>query len=251
MRRSRIDKLGPSRQKRLTGWFQSDLGRLLLERESRCLEKPIAGLFGYYLVQIGSVQPELDLLSASSVKNKFILDNQAAGSNLQADPLQLPLATDSVDGVVMHHTLDFSPDPHQVLREAERILIPEGKLILVGFNPWSLWGGWRLFHLHSDSAPWIGHFFALKRVTDWLSLLGFDLQWADYLSFRPPVQNQAIMQKLIILERFGERGWPMLGAVYVLEAVKRTFTMTPIRPKWSIGKKVLPAAVEPTTRTSQ
>ncbi|MEN8166835.1 MAG: class I SAM-dependent methyltransferase [Pseudomonadota bacterium] len=248
MARNRIDKLGPGRQKQLTGWFQTHLGRLLAERECRCLENRVASLFGYYLVQIGSLHPELDLLGASPVKNKIVLDSRAQASNLLADPLQLPLATDSIDGVVMHHALDFSPDPHQVLREVERVLIPEGKLILIGFNPWSLWGCWRLFHPRSAKPPWIGHFFTLKRVTDWLALLGFDLRGVDYLSFRPPLQNQAIMQKLVFLEGLGERGWPMLGGVYVLEAVKRTLTMTPIRPKWRIGKKVLPATVEPTTR---
>jgi len=246
---SRFDKLGPSLQIQLSDWFQRHLGRLLAEQEQRHLEKWVAGLFGYYLIQVGLPVPDLELLRGSPVKNKILLDSRLEGVDLRANPLQIPLATDSVDAVLMHHALDFSSDPHQLLREVERILIPEGKLLIVGFNPMSLWGIWRLFHLRGTQTPWAGHFFSVKRVSDWLSLLGFDLQAVEYLNFRPPLQNQAIMQRLTFIERLGEKNWPVLGGVYVLVAVKRTLTMTPIKPKWAIRKKVLPAAVEPTTRT--
>jgi hypothetical protein len=102
--------------------------------------------------------------------------------------------------------------------------------------------------MHSQLPPWTGHFFTVKRVSDWLLLLGFDLLAVEYLNFRPPMQNQAIMQKLLFMERLGDMAWPLLGGVYVLEAVKRTLTLTPFKPKWHIRKKVLPATIEPTTR---
>jgi SAM-dependent methyltransferase len=239
------------RRKLIADWFQSSLGQLLAEQERVCLERRLTSLFGYYLIQIGVCDPKLDLLCSSPAKSKLLLDVGQRSVSLRADPLHLPLATDSVDGVLMHHTIDFSRDPHQILREAERVLIPEGKLLIVGFNPWSLWGGWRLFHLHGAMPPWAGHFFSIKRVCDWLSLLGFDLLAVEHLNFRPPLQSQRLMQRLVFLERFGERFWPLGGAVYVLEAVKRTLTMTPIRPKWRIRKKVLPATVEPSTRSLQ
>ncbi len=244
-----VANLRTSPQKQLNNWFESNLGRLLGQQERQCLHRRLASLFGYYLVQIGSPDPLLELLSSSPTKNKFVLDVDQEGLSLRADPRYLPLATDSVDGVVMHHALDFSLDPHQMLREVERILIPEGKLLIVGFNPWSLWGGWRLLHLGRKSPPWSGHFFPVKRVSDWLLLLGFDLLAVDYLCFRPPMQNQSVMQKLIFLEGLGGKGWPLLGGVYVLEAVKRTLTLTPIKPKWNLRKKVLSATVEPTTRS--
>ncbi|MGD8587447.1 MAG: methyltransferase domain-containing protein [Chromatiales bacterium] len=208
-------------------------------------------LFGYYLVQIGSPDPGLDLLRHSPAKNKLILDQAQCDLSLRADPRYLPLATDSVDGVVMHHALDFAVDPHQMLREVERILIPDGKLLIIGFNPWSLWGARRLLYLHGQQPPWTGHFFPLKRVSDWLLLLGFDLLSVDHLNFRPPLQNHALMQRLAFLEVLGSKAWPLLGGVYVLEAVKRTLTLTPIKPKWRIRKKVIPAAIEPTTRNLQ
>lgn len=251
MFKHREKHLASDRQKLLTEWFQSRLGQLLAEQERTCLERRLASLFGYYLIQIGVCDAKLDLLRSSPAKSKLLLDLDSQNLSLRADPLHLPLATDSVDGVLMHHTIDFSRDPHQMLREVERILIPEGKLVIVGFNPWSLWGGWRLLHLHGRVPPWTGHFFSIKRVSDWLSLLGFDLLGVEHLNFRPPLQSQGLMQRLIFMERLGEQAWPLAGAVYVVEAVKRTLTLTPIRPKWRIGKKVLPATVEPTTRNLQ
>jgi SAM-dependent methyltransferase len=248
MGKDSIEKLGPNHHKQLTSWFQSSLGQLLGEQESRCLERRLNNLFGYYLLQIGSPAPGLDLLKYSPAKNKLVLDRRQAGLSLQADPRYLPLATDSVDGVVMHHALDFALDPHRILREVERILIPEGRLLIIGFNPWSLWGARRLLHLNDPLPPWTGHFFPLKRVSDWLLLLGFDLLAVDYLNFRPPLQNHALMHRLAFLETLGDKAWPPLGGVYVLEAVKRTLTLTPIKPKWQIRKKVLPATIEPTTR---
>jgi SAM-dependent methyltransferase len=150
----------------------------------------------------------------------------------------------------MHHSLDYSPDPHQALREVERVLIPEGRLIIMGFNPWSLFGLMRLFSVGSGKPPWSGFLFPTRRINDWLSLLGFDLVSVEYLFYRPPIQNQTFMQRLLFLEQLGRKAWPRGGSVYIIEAVKRSATLTPIKPKWRIGEKVLPAAVEPTTRSS-
>ncbi len=223
----------------------------MVEQERCCLDRRLANLFGYYLIQIGTLDPKLDLMRSSPAKNKFLLDVGQQDLSIRADPLNLPLATDSVDGVLIHHTLDFSPDPHQMLREIERVLIPEGKLLIVGFNPWSLWGGWRLLHMRSRLPPWPGNFFPVKRICDWLSLLGFDLLGVDFINYRPPLQSPAIMQRLLLMESLGKRFWQPLGGVYVLKAVRRTLTMTPIKPKWRLREKVLPAAVEPTTRNIQ
>ena len=254
MGKNSLSKLGPSQQKMLTGWFQSQLGRWLTQQEQCCLDKKVVRLFGYHLVQIGAPDPSLRLLDHSPAKNKVVVDStvdeMSRGVSLQADPQQLPLASDSVDGVIMHHALDFAADPHQALREVERILIPEGQLIVVGFNPWSLWGVWRLFHLRHRRPPWSGHFFTARRLSDWLSLLGFEQERVEYLVYRPPMHSPAIMQKLAFLDHVGARAWQGGGGVYVIRAVKRTITMTPIRPKWQIRKKVIPAAVEPTTRSS-
>lgn len=245
-------KLGSCLQKKAEAWFETRLGQTLLAQEQACLQQKAAAIFGYHVVQIGSPSPQFELLEQSPARNRVVLDcgAQQPGIDIKADSRFLPLASDSIDGVVLPHTLDFSADPHQVVREVERILIPEGKVLLSGFNPWSQWGVGRLFRQRSRSMPWCSHFFSPKRVQDWFSLLGFDLEEVVYLHYRPPIHNQMVMQKLAFMERFGQRIWPMLGGVYVMQAVKRTVTMTPIRVnKWRVKKRVLPSAAEPTTRS--
>jgi SAM-dependent methyltransferase len=207
-------------------------------------------LFGYHVVQVGNLKRDEDLLKTSPARNRVVMGVGSGGEgvDLQADPCHLPFSSDSVDGILLPHTLDFSRDPHQVLREVERILIPEGKVLLSGFNPWSIWGGVRLFRMRSSTPPWCGHFFSSRRVLDWLALLGFDLLALHFLNFRPPIRSPGIVQKLQFMEQIGERLYPNFGGVYIILAVKRVVTVTPIRPKWSVKKRVLPTAAEPTIR---
>ncbi|MES9835385.1 MAG: class I SAM-dependent methyltransferase [Candidatus Thiodiazotropha sp.] len=242
--------LGSCRQKQLQTWFDSDLGRLLAEQEAACLKSRIATLFGYHVVQLGLPCRDQGLLAVSPARNRVVMGDGDGGPgiDLHANCHNLPFASDSVDGMVLPHTLDYALDPHQVLREVERVLIPEGKVVLCGFNPWSQWGLWRLLRLRSSTIPWCGHFFSGKRVQDWFSLLGFELEEMVYLHYRPPVSHQPIMQRLAFMEGVGERIYPMFGGVYVILAVKREVTLTPLRSKWRIKKRVMPTAAEPTTR---
>jgi SAM-dependent methyltransferase len=246
-------KLGNCQQKKIENWFESRLGQALMHEEQACLREKVASIFGYYLVQIGALNTEFELLNRSPARNRILLHGEMGpGVDLKADPCYLPLASDSIDGVILPHTLDFSPDPHQMVREVERVLIPEGKVVLSGFNPWSQWGVGRLFRRRSGNMPWCGHFFSLKRVQDWFSLLGFDLEEVDYLHYRPPIHNQMVMQKLAFMETAGRRVWPKSGGVYVMQAVKRTVTMTPIRlNRWRMKKRVLPAAAGPTASSNR
>jgi SAM-dependent methyltransferase len=250
MREYRRLKLRSCQQNHIQEWFNSQLGESLAAQESAYLQQHISAMFGYHVVQVGHLKQDEDLLQACPARNRVLmgLGSTAQGVDLQAEPARLPFDGDSVDGVLLPHTLDFSADPHQVLREVERILIPEGKLLISGFNPWSLWGGVRLFRLRSSTPPWCGHFFSSRRVLDWLSLLGFDLVKIHYLNFRPPIQRSGVMQKLQILERIGENLYPNFGGVYIILAVKRVVTLTRIRPRWSVKKRVLPTAAEPTIR---
>ena len=247
-------KLGNCRQKQVEDWFGTRLGQALLLEEEACLQNRSMSLFGYHVVQVGRPDSRFDPLKQCPARNRVVLNGTSSqpGIDVRADPRFLPLANDSIDGVILPHTLDFSPDPHQVVREVERVLIPEGKVLLSGFNPWSQWGMGRLFRRRSGVMPWCSHFFTPKRVQDWFSLLGFDLEEVVYLHYRPPVHNQMVMQKLAFMERLGEKVWPMLGGVYVMQAVKRTTTLTPIRMnRWRMKQRVLPTAAEPTTRSSR
>jgi len=242
-------------QQQLRDWFQTALGEQLLAQEQACLERLFSDLFGHYLVQLGFSDSGFDLSGVSRFRSHVVLDSelmsQVAGSPMLGSAEQLPLATDSVDVVLMPHTLDFSNDPHQVLREVERVLIPEGRLIILGFNPWSLWGLWRLFHCRSNAVPWCGHFLAQRRTHDWLSLLGFDVEKMCRLMFLPPLKGQGIMGQMAGMDRLGRRYWPLLSGVYVVQAVKRVSTMTLVGVDWKARARILGGqVVEPTTRQS-
>lgn len=227
---------------------------MLLEEERVCLEHLVHRCFGYYMLQIGSIGGELPGIVPERLRSRIMVapERPAASSScwIQGSPDRLPVASDSIDVVLLLHTLDFYPDPHQTLREVERVLIPEGRLIVVGFNPWSLWGMRRLVGSHSAVSPWNGHFIPVRRIHDWLSLLGFRTERTTPLMFRPPLRQRMLMDRLDLLERSGRRWWPAMSAVYVVEAVKQVSTLTPIKPLWKLGRPIMGgSAIEPTTRS--
>ncbi len=236
----------------LDAWYCSPLGRELAEQEAQCLERMLRDIFGYYLLQVGGGAGLSEAIRGSQVRRHILLPAAAAhytlGLQTVAAPDRLPIAADSVDVVVLPHTLEFADDARQVLREVERVLIPEGRLVVFGFNALSLWGIWRLVRRGQDSGPWNGRFLTPFRIRDWLSLLGFDIDLQEMMMFRPP-WRRALLQQFSFLDTMGRRFWPVLGGVYAMRAVKRVSTLTPLRPSWKNRRPVLAAgAVEPTTR---
>ncbi len=242
----------------LREWYQRPLGRWLIASEHDQLETALSHLFGYYLVQVGSSMDDY-LLDASRIRNHIIIDaiapinrpeqEGARVLGLYGGPDGLPLQNDSIDVVVLPHTLEFEPAPHQVLREVERVLVAEGHVVIVGFNPWSLWGGRRLFGMwRRQSLPWRGAFRSTMRIKDWLALLGFDVVMTRYCFFRPPLQHQGIMKRLRWVERLGVRWWPYFGGAYIIVAKKKVVTLTPIKPRWRPRRSLIQSDVaKPTT----
>ncbi|WP_419604597.1 class I SAM-dependent methyltransferase [Thiolapillus sp.] len=236
----------------LNQWFGTDLGEMVLAQESLVLQELAKTLFGYYLLELGLLCRPLDYMQFSPIRSRV-----RAGpchdehSELVTLPEQLPLAGDTIDAVVLPHTLDFVVDPRQVLREVERILIPEGRVIITGFNPYSLWGLWRLMPGSSRHLPWKGHFIPYARLHDWLSLLGFDVEQTQTLLFRPPWKKAFLKQRFPRLDRMGQRFWPWSASVYVIVAVKRVSTLTPVRPRWRLERKLGKVAVQPLANCSQ
>ncbi len=147
--------------------------------------------------------------------------------------------------MVLPHILEFSPDPHQILREVERILIPEGQLIITGFNPYSTWGIKQKFN-RSGEFPWNGNYLSIARLSDWLQLLGFELDRGTLGCYAPPVTQRSWLQRWQHIEATSERWLNFSGAVYVLHAIKRTHGMRLITPNWkkkpARGKVLRPIA---------
>ncbi len=228
-------------------WQQLQPGERIVAREREILAEMVRDLFGYQLLQLGKLGADLEHLSGCSIRHKALLGHSHSSGNdtvIVAEPRQLPIVSDAIDAVILPHTLDFSPDPHQVLREVERVLIPEGRVVIVGFNPFSLWGVWRLFGRWQGAVPWCANFLSYPRLSDWLALLGFDVERMDVMEFRPPMQST----KLEAIERVGRSVWPMLAGIYIVRAVKRVSRVTPIEQRWARLRVLRPRAIEPTVR---
>ncbi len=226
-------------QRNLSDWYLSPLGQQFAQVEKAMLDDVLPTLFGYHLIQIGQYCDEA-LLQASKVSHCSIMhtSNQAVipsmtDSHLSGQPHALPFASDSVDVVILNHVLEFSLYPHHVLREVERILVPEGHVVIMMFNPWSLWSIHRLLLRWRKLPPWCGQFIGATRSKDWLALLSFEVSDSRGYFFRPALQHSALMERLGWFESLGQRFWPILGGGYMLVARKKTVTLTPIRPKWA------------------
>lgn len=230
-------------------WYHSQAGQPLQEMEKEVLDKLLPDLFGYHLLYLG--HPEnVTHLAASRVSHRMVVNICTDEMQvpdfpecMKAEPHRLPIETDSIDVVVLPHLLEYSSYPHDVLRETERVLIPEGHVVILGFNPFSFWMLWRLVLGWRRNIPWCGAFRGVTRVKDWLALLGFDVVSTHYYFFRPPVQQAAILKKLGFLERLGQRVWPILGGSYAIIARKRVVTLTPIKPRWNSRKTVVTAGL--------
>ncbi|MDZ7753078.1 MAG: methyltransferase domain-containing protein [Gammaproteobacteria bacterium] len=245
--------LKAERRRRLRAWFRTRPGAWVLEEEVAALGQVLPDLFGYHLLQVESLDG-VDLLEDSRVQNAMIMGVGTPPSHLRHSffrgiPKALPVASESIDVVVLPHVLEFEDHPHQALREAERVLVPEGHLVVTGFNPWSLMGLRRLFDRRRGSAPWNGDFISASRLKDWLALLGFDVIVTDSCFYRPPLSQPALMDRLRFLDGVGRRLWGMGGGIYVMVARKRVVAVTPLKPRWRPERRLLPSGLgAPTTR---
>lgn len=224
----------------LRAWFATDPGQALLDALQRHVDVWVPQLFGYHALQIGSPDPARDLLASSRIKHRAVLDIEPGIGQVIGAPEALPVQGESVDLVLLPHGLEFSRQPHEILREIERVLVPEGHLIIAAFNPLSIYGALRLSLGWRGRPPWCGRFHGSWQLRDWLSLLGFDTLHCQSFGFRMPLGDG---HRLQFIERFGERWTPYLGAVSLLLARKRVATLTPVRPRWRPRRSVLPGGL--------
>ena len=212
-------------------WFDSALGERVLLTEQAILDQLLIGFFGYHLLQASIYSKELH--QASPIQNKITLgldvDDQAP---IVARATELPFADNSIDAILLHHLLDFLDTPLDTLREFARVSLPMGHLVVVGFNPISLWGVWKLPAGLSGRAPWLGRFIRPSRLMDWLNVLNFKIDRAQYCIYSPPIVRQSV-RKLDYSKGLSRNINLPVGAVYVIVARKQVSTMTPIRRPWN------------------
>jgi SAM-dependent methyltransferase len=234
----------------LDNWLQTPPGAYVRAWEQVCLDSLVADIFGFNAVQIG--MPQIDALAANRMPNKWLADTRLRLHGESQRPVavtfdhaELPFATQSLDLVVMPHVLEFAPDPHQLLREVERVLMPEGQLIIVGFNPASLWGMRQVTARIAGAhyLPGAGEFISMPRVKDWLKLLNMGVSESHFGCYAPAARTERWLQRFAFMDRAGPRYWPFFGAVYMVQAIKRVKGMRLIGPAKSRKSATAPMAV--------
>jgi hypothetical protein len=230
-------------------WLLAPPGRYLLDWEQAQMDQAVADLFGFHALQLGL--PQLDALRANRMPHRWVAhDSLLVPERLEmpapAEPITtqspnlpvalhcdfdaLPFPSQSIDLLVLPHGLELARDPHETLREVERVLVPEGRVVIVGFNPASLWGmrqrlgtlrQWVGVSQRPRYLPSAGEFIGYWRLRDWLRLLSFEVEHGRFGCWRAPVRSQAWLDRWAWIEGVGERWWPVLGAVYFVVAIKR------------------------------
>lgn len=230
--------------KHCSNWYQTLSGQSALASTEQLCAETMSEIFGYYAIQIGMLSGQCDLLKNSRVNASFSLANPDhllkphSDSGLPVDHAvissneQLAISTDNVDLVVASHVLEMSQNPHQVLREIDRVLVPEGHCILIGFNPFALSNVGKFLKLSRKKKNENYKMRSVNRVKDWFSLLGFEVLDVNYKGFTPALNNQKFFNSLQWLERWGEYAGPLLGSMYIVHAKKQVVAMRPNKKVW-------------------
>lgn len=240
----------------LADWLASPAGQYVQSWEQKQFDAMVANVFGYHAIQIGL--PQWDTLLANRIPYQgrtsavFDVEQGLAGVALVAEPENMPFDTQSIDLLVLPHTLECTDDPHQVLREAERVLVPEGRVVISGFNPWSLWGGRERIPGLDPLMPVPAHLqVSLARLKDWFKLLSFEVDRGRFGCYAPHCVSAKWLERWAFMDAAGDRWWPVGGAVYVVSAVKRVAAMRMIGPAWKRKKKRVRRTAVVTGRRSE
>nr|MBA3562852.1 methyltransferase domain-containing protein [Gammaproteobacteria bacterium] len=221
-------------------WLRTPLGQDLRATEERVVAHSLEQVFGVQLLQIGAWGRSGCLLEHGRTQRKALIGDSSAGGSILGEPTELGIATDSIDAVLLPHTLELSPEPHRVLREVERVLIGEGCLLVLGFNPHSSWGLRRTFS-RGRFPPGIEQFISERRIRDWLKLLGFEIECVHHYHLAPPFKRRSSSREPERVDAERSPWQRYLAAGYLVMAKKHVYTLTPIRPRWASRRKVMGA----------
>ena len=232
-------------------WLTSPLGEALLAQEGRVVEEALDGIFGEQCLQLGLWGDDKSFLRYARTQRTALIDAAPVGTALTAigELHHLPVASDSIDCVLLPHTLDFSDRPHEILREVHRVLRSDGHVVILGFKTGGLWGLRRMIP-GAGIPPGADHTISDRRLRDWLKLLDLRIHGLTRYFFRWPLPGNRGMSSPTWEQR-GQQLWPELAACYMLTAQKRVSTLTPVRPRWRRKPKVVAGLAGTSNRVSR
>ncbi len=231
-----------SKQRQPESWAELPNGELILTKINQVLKEWSPKFFGYHLLKVGALSGEVDC-SDSPIKHHVTMGKKSIRPNVISSIDDLPCIEHSVDVCILSHVLEFSDDPHHVVREANRILIPNGYLVITGYNPFSLAGLNKLMPYRKNQPPWNERFYSAMRIKDWLHLMGYEVlteQFFLHSSLANTVSEGSISS---YWRNLAHKFTPKLGSIYIIIAKKRMTPLTPIKPKWKVRPKFSPVKV--------
>lgn len=235
-------------------WLETARGRLLIQQERRELKAVMPAILGYRMLQVGRWGLSADTAGGSAILRHWIFDTDIRpGVAAQVDPGNLPVASRSVDAVLLPHSLELTPHPHRLLREADRVLCDRGQIILLGFNPLSPGVLMRHMPMRHPWYPAVHRLYSVGRTSDWLGLLDYEIEKTVYFGrgfpwLKRSTSHQSGLPQLIsdpvqaLLEGFSQ--------AYLVFARKRVIPLTPARRRWESRPKLGPMAL-PEARVSR
>lgn len=229
-----------------TMWQEFPLGEHMRQAIEGRLQLWWPKFFGYHLLKIGNLSAAIDS-SDCQINHQISVAETSDKAGVIAEIDDLPFKQHCVDVAILSHCLEFYPDPHHLLREADRVLIPDGHLVISGFNPLSLCGLTKLAKWHSNKLPWSGRFFSIARIRDWLNLLGFEVLEVKCMLFSSLLYSHGY-RPLGWRQKLASRYFEHLGSIYVIVARKRELPLTPIKLKWRVKPAFNPATIKSALR---
>jgi SAM-dependent methyltransferase len=235
----------------LESWYERDNGRYLLKCTGQAMQGLLEKTFGYHILQMGITRAQ-PLFEGSSINHRIYASHESGGAvSLVCEPEELPLESDSVDAVIAHHSLEFAAHPHQVLRELQRVLRSQGQLLIVGFNPYSLSGIGNYARGFSRRPLWQRHHpVSERRLTDWLHLLGCEVQNSHRLYTLPPFGGARIRRWLTLGDQWANRHNLPVGGLYLLHAIKQQPALHRRRRSLKLASESLMGLAVPKPKTA-
>ena len=234
----------------IRNWYQIGAGSSVARSIEQSLFEVTSCIFGYVAIEVGCVFKDCNLLKNCSIRQKVLVD-RSGSANIYASPTALPIENDCVDLFLLPHTLDFTRKPHEILREVERCLVPEGHIVIIGFNPMSFYGLWRMFLARKKLVPWNAKFYSLSRIRDWCSLLGFEEVNLQYAAHLPPFKRLQKLKHMQSISAVMKKHLRSFGGIYIFVARKRVARVTPLKA-WSTTSPLLAGEVaKPSARVSE
>ncbi|MBT0587396.1 methyltransferase domain-containing protein [Alteromonas sp. SM 2104] len=206
--------------------------RLKLAITSEC-DDVSRRLFGYHLVRLGVLSAGVELKNCPIHHVVNVTHMATPATNVRAQSNALPFSENSVDAFLLVNELDFASDPHQILREVDRVVTPNGYIVLTGFNPFSLDYLFRFLYKKSQRPLSTARYFSQARVRDWLQLLGFEIIESRSIAFFP-LHGRRFLSRHRRLQSWYRRLLPWSGSGYLVVARKREIPLSLIKPSWRL-----------------